>query len=420
MSNWFSSWFQGAEGGRAGGAPLSATEETVHALLALLRASVLPILEEARRIDSPSPEADDRLRRSLSDVLVELDQGLDEERIQQATAVFTLRLPPWFQERREAEHEQVAELSRVIAGMGSALKAIQGGDDEFYGSFASTIDEMRKTSSARDVRNASGRLLRLLDEATEKLSVQQRQNERRMASLAEMVHGLHKELDRAKVLLQEDPLTEVYNRGSFESHATSLLRKCRLAPFRWSLIMLDLDNFKTINDTFGHVGGDRLLQAAAKAMQGVVMRNSDFVARYGGEEFAVLLSDCDVGGAEVVAERLRLALESLSITSGSRPIQATASLGVAEACELDEVENVVRRADEALYLAKAAGRNRVVVAGRGAGATIALPGPLAQMYELADEEPRGAPTVGDPPRVVPSHGPAGRLTRPRAPQGSES
>jgi diguanylate cyclase (GGDEF)-like protein len=397
MTNWFTSWFQG---GTAGGQELvrslKVTDETVLRILTLARGAFQPVLEESGRPDSAAPEADRVIRQKLAEVLADLDRSLDDLTVEQATRVLTKEVPRWFQERREAEDARVAELGRVIAGMGAALKSIQGGENEFYGSFARTMEEMKQTTGVRDVRQAGLRMIRLLDEATEKLSTQQRTNEKRIANLAEMVHGLNKELDRAKVLLQEDPLTKVYNRGSFDSQAAALLRKSRLAPFKWSLIMVDLDHFKSVNDRFGHVGGDRLLQAAARAMQGVVLRSADFVARYGGEEFAVVLSDCSLDGALVVGERLRLAVEGLVVPNGSQPIRATASFGVAEACELDTVEGIVKRADAALYIAKGTGRNRVVGAGVGAGAEVDIPDVLRRTLpaDAARSSPSTSPRRG--------------------------
>ena len=129
--------------------------------------------------------------------------------------------------------------------------------------------------------------------------------------------------------------------------------------------MLDVDHFKSINDTFGHVFGDRVLRAIADTLKAHV-KGKDSVSRFGGEEFAVLLPDSPLAAGHVVAEQLRLAVAALEIrySGGDKPIpKISVSCGVA--CRRDDDSGValVERADKALYRAKGQGRNCVVVEG---------------------------------------------------------
>ena len=125
-----------------------------------------------------------------------------------------------------------------------------------------------------------------------------------------------------------------------------------------SFIMADLDHFKEVNDTYGHTVGDRLLQDAAKAL-GRQCREVDQAARYGGEEFAIVVPDETVSTAVHLAERCRKAVEKVSLSARGETIFTTASFGVADASGLSSPEALMERADEALYWAKKAGRNRV-------------------------------------------------------------
>ncbi|MDQ1683082.1 MAG: hypothetical protein QOH99_1623, partial [Frankiaceae bacterium] len=121
----------------------------------------------------------------------------------------------------------------------------------------------------------------------------------------------------------------------------------------------DIDRFKRVNDDFGHAGGDAVLRAVGSALRASV-RQSDFAARIGGEEFVVVLPDADAEGAGVVAGRVRLAL-SLVVLPDGRPL--TASFGIAVVAPSDAgADSLMHRADEAMYLAKQAGRDRVMVA----------------------------------------------------------
>ena len=150
-----------------------------------------------------------------------------------------------------------------------------------------------------------------------------------------------------------DGLTGVANRKCLDKRVVELMSK--QIPF--SLIMLDLDHFKKVNDTFGHQAGDEVLQQFAGILTRTV-RPGDLVARYGGEEFTVIcLSDMD--NAIKVAERIRSQVEMAPVTTCEGEIPITCSLGVAERNHRDTAESLFKRADQNLYLAKQQGRNRV-------------------------------------------------------------
>jgi diguanylate cyclase (GGDEF)-like protein len=127
-----------------------------------------------------------------------------------------------------------------------------------------------------------------------------------------------------------------------------------------SFIMADIDCFKRINDTYGHSIGDKVLQEVATTIARQC-RNSDLAARYGGEEFAIVVPNEAISGAIHLAERCRQELEKVNLPVKSESLRPTASFGVADALEASSAELLVDRADQALYAAKAAGRNRVAV-----------------------------------------------------------
>jgi diguanylate cyclase (GGDEF)-like protein len=133
-----------------------------------------------------------------------------------------------------------------------------------------------------------------------------------------------------------------------------------------AVIMLDVDKFKAFNDTYGHRRGDEILAAVAQSLSGTVHRPADFVGRYGGEEFVAVLPDTDLNGAQVVAEAMREAVQNLRLPhvgNAEGNFIVTASLGVATAHPLrgSAPDDLVRAADQALYCAKSAGRNRVEI-----------------------------------------------------------
>lgn len=156
-----------------------------------------------------------------------------------------------------------------------------------------------------------------------------------------------------------DSLTGIYNRrGLFQFGQREVERSLRFAR-TISVLMVDLDHFKRLNDTYGHVVGDQVLASVAGRLNESV-RRIDVVGRYGGEEFLVLLPECELQFARGVAERIRLAVERDPISSTSGPIPVTVSVGVASSEQSPlELEALVRFADQALYGAKQAGRNQV-------------------------------------------------------------
>ena len=160
-----------------------------------------------------------------------------------------------------------------------------------------------------------------------------------------------------------DGLTNVYIRAYFDDCLERAYRNAQTAGRGFSLLMLDIDHFKAVNDTYGHQAGDEALRVVAARLQNAV-RDDDLVARYGGEEFAVILARAEPGAAMTVAERIRAAIESDPVVHGEHTIPITASLGVAPfESGFTSSAQVVRAADEALYEAKETGRNRVVKAG---------------------------------------------------------
>ncbi|WP_369602751.1 diguanylate cyclase [Hahella sp. SMD15-11] len=161
-----------------------------------------------------------------------------------------------------------------------------------------------------------------------------------------------------------DELTSVYNRRFFNQRYDMEFRRAQREQVPLSVIMIDIDHFKNLNDTYGHLFGDQCLQAVALALKGCNHRPADTVARYGGEEFVILLPNTPREGARVVAERIRSEVEHLRIRNGNEEIQVTISLGVASAVPDARMTpaRLLDKADSALYLAKESGRNQVQVA----------------------------------------------------------
>ena len=171
-------------------------------------------------------------------------------------------------------------------------------------------------------------------------------------------------VDRYRRLGQQafrDALTGLLNRGSFDPLLEAEVERCQRFRLRTTLLLLDIDDFKTINDTHGHPQGDRVLGRMATLLRRL-LRRSDQVARYGGEEFAVLLAQTPLLGGERVAEKIRseVAAAAWKGSAAAGPERVTISIGVSEfPGAARSTADLVRSADQALYRAKRAGKNRV-------------------------------------------------------------
>jgi diguanylate cyclase (GGDEF)-like protein len=167
-------------------------------------------------------------------------------------------------------------------------------------------------------------------------------------------------VSRLTRLADTDALTGVPNRRHFEEIYTSEHERLRRYRRPMALLLLDLDHFKTINDTKGHLAGDDVLKAVATSLAGV-LRQSDHLARVGGEEFAIVVTETGPAGAAVLAERLRHNIEGLSVPCAGGPLRVTVSVGVAACDGRSDVERdtLFRVADRMLYEAKQGGRNRI-------------------------------------------------------------
>ncbi len=183
----------------------------------------------------------------------------------------------------------------------------------------------------------------------------------RIADLEREAQELRSKLEREKHGARLDPLTRLANRKSFDERFSQEIERRARGDLAVTMLLWDLDDFKLINDSYGHRAGDRVLQnVAARFMS--ALRAEDFVARIGGEEFVVLLTGIPFERARYIAEELRLGVEALRFHFRGVPVRVTVSCGLTELRSVDTANAAFDRADAALYRAKQAGKNLCVTA----------------------------------------------------------
>ncbi len=189
---------------------------------------------------------------------------------------------------------------------------------------------------------------------------------RHVANLDERVRERTRELEEAMLSIQRlsqvDSLTGCVNRRHFNERILAEAERVGRYERKLSVLFCDIDHFKQINDTLGHLAGDEVLRAVGRIFLMQVRDDVDWVARYGGEEFVVVLPETGQAEAMATGERLREILASTPVELAQCPIPVTISIGVAELRAGESVNELLARADTALYAAKAAGRNRVLMA----------------------------------------------------------
>ncbi len=195
------------------------------------------------------------------------------------------------------------------------------------------------------------------DELTARVTTQLRRNH----NLAQLRNSFQASLEMAVT----DQLTGLYNRRYLASHLSAMFDRAYWTGRSLSVLILDIDHFKRINDTYGHDVGDKVIQTFAERITGAI-RGIDLACRYGGEEFLVAMPDTDINFANVVAERLRedIAGEKITLNQGRDVVEVTVSIGIASTdygTDVDTAQKLIKRADEALYQAKETGRNKVIL-----------------------------------------------------------
>lgn len=288
-----------------------------------------------------------------------------EERIKQGQRLDEESTNALFQqfiaEINEEEAERIsANFERIMSDM--ATSATQAGSqaNEFSARLESWGDGLHKRDG---VTQLSQEIAALLDETRDMQSAVNQLQERLLASHKE-IESLKKEVTRAREEAVSDALTGLVNRKGFDEELALCLEQVAETSLQPSLIVADIDHFKNINDTYGHLFGDKVLRAVAHIIKQNV-KGKDTAARYGGEEFLILLPNTSAQGAAKVAETIRVAVENSRIKNtekGDVAGKITISFGIASLRAGDTSTTFVERADKALYQSKNNGRNKVSIA----------------------------------------------------------
>ncbi|MCW8837912.1 MAG: diguanylate cyclase [Thiovulaceae bacterium] len=198
-----------------------------------------------------------------------------------------------------------------------------------------------------------------LEESTKNLSVDLNEHNNEVKTLSKKIEKLERQLDEARAESKEDFLTKLYNKRALDEFLAVKEAEFERYKHNYSIVMLDIDHFKSVNDNYGHDAGDAVLYAFAKIIKNEA-RTVDIIGRFGGEEFMALLSETDAKGGVIFAEKVRKHVQKAKFMYKGKRIEVTVSAGVSERERHSSLDNAVKYADDNLYKAKNNGRNQVV------------------------------------------------------------
>lgn len=268
----------------------------------------------------------------------------------------------FFADRRKAEKEFVTERMHdyrgVVEDLVAGLRTIGERDQVTESDVKACLDSIKDAVGTGVLPEIKAALSQTVRKVNETFAEQKRQYEMQLAELNDRMSNLRQDLVAAREEMKRDALTDAYNRGAFDTAITQSLNMHFILNQPVTLILIDLDNFKDVNDNYGHAAGDEVLRGVSECLERSFIRKSDLVARYGGDEFAVILNDTSAENAGKVVERFLKIVEDLHVPYAPDGTRISCSAGYTEIHVDDTVESLIQRADRGLYKAKKAGRNR--------------------------------------------------------------
>ncbi len=246
------------------------------------------------------------------------------------------------------------ELREMVVSLGNTIKefaVFSGGVDS---NLTEHIDKMRQSEVTNDILEIKDQIIseaNKIKEETQSLKVE-------LDKYKEKTSELTKRLEQTEAEALIDSLTGVYNRNAYDSEIVRFIKEFERYKHPFAIVVLDIDHFKKVNDTYGHAKGDEILKIVASVVKSTI-RDTDKVFRYGGEEFVIWMHKMETNTAIQASDKIRRMIEAKNLDFIEKGFIITASLGITCVKESDTTKSVFNRADKALYKAKKNGRNQV-------------------------------------------------------------
>lgn len=271
------------------------------------------------------------------------------------------QLQRFFVDRRRSENafvtSRLGDYRDIVDELIGGLREIGERDQVTQTSVMESLASIESALNKGVIPEIRDRLKATIHEVNEVFAQQKRDYEARIDELNKRMSGLSQDLIAAREEMKRDSLTDAYNRGAFDSGIEQSVNLHFMSNQPVTLILIDLDNFKSINDTYGHTTGDEVLRSVSECLNRTFVRKGDLVARFGGDEFAVILNDTSAKHSTVLIKRFMKLVRQIDIPGIDAGERLTCSAGFTEIAAGDSVSSLLERADLALYRAKSDGRN---------------------------------------------------------------
>lgn len=342
-------WHQGKDGAK----PVDITEEV---------ATLLYIIDTYNK---NLFDIDNHPVRKTREILDEFAKELMQTKGPQAERVL-FRIRQFFSSYRIDEYAYIAksfdEFRNIIWDfvdqLSEDLHFHRSADDEIKMSF----EQLKEAVEANSIDLLKTQSRVFIDSYMEHQTRKDNHRDKRLKNIKKNLEAVKKQLNDANASMKIDHLTQAFNRRSFDEEVRQQKSLHHLSKQPVSLIALDIDHFKKINDTYGHPTGDLILIECVRLLKEVFSRDSDFVARIGGEEFAIILPECSYDHALKKADEALNRIRRETYVVDDVKIKFTISMGIAELAHGEDVESWIKRADQALYHSKTTGRNKYTLA----------------------------------------------------------
>lgn len=254
------------------------------------------------------------------------------------------------------------DFKRIIWDFADHLSEDAHIEDSSQGDINQSLENLREAVESNSIDDLRARSREFIDFYLRHQTTQNERRSKRMDSIKKNLTTVKKQLMDANQTMRRDHMTGAHNRKSYDEQIRRYLQLHEIDKDPMTVLLLDIDFFKKINDTYGHDVGDYILKECVRILQESFSREEDFIARLGGEEFAVILPGCNIESAiKMATEAMNNIRKEVFVHEGSE-IRFTVSVGAAEIVAGESADSLYKRADEALYEAKQTGRNKYCIA----------------------------------------------------------
>ena len=312
---------------------------------------------ELKEIDS------EEFKKKIDDLAENFISEEKTKKLQSAFEKNKKNIITYIKKQKEYLKDREDEFKEIIDLLTKAMAVVDNDNQVYNEKIYKQSEKLEKITLLDDIKKIKNELIIEVESIRKTVREKELRDSEKLEKLSKKVNSLNIELEKAKEESVKDGLTGIYNRKAFDGYIRKLVERNTVTKTPFSILLLDIDNFKNINDDFGHQTGDRMLVAMANKCHGFI-RSDDFLARYGGEEFVVVLPGASLRNAvkkgKLICKEIAKSRYTLGEDKEDTVISITVSIGASVHKKGDTVETIIERADKALYAAKQAGKNRVV------------------------------------------------------------